>query len=80
MAQPSLDKSFDATTMDKIKHVGKQGWDKIKAGGAKAGTKAKTFAKKNRAALIASGVGGLGVSGAYALGRQHGKDAAQANS
>jgi len=46
MAQPSLDKSFDATTMDKIKHVGKQGWDKIKAGSAKVGTKAKTFAKK----------------------------------
>ena len=79
MAQPSLDKSFDATTMDKIKHVGKQGWDKIKTGGAKAGTKAKTFAKKNRAALIASGVGGLGIGSAYALGRQHGKNKAQSD-
>jgi len=80
MAQPSLDKSFDATTMDKIKHVGKQGWDKIKTGSANVGTKAKTFAKKHRAALIASGVAGLGVGGTYAIGRQHGKDATQANS
>ena len=79
MAQPSLDKSFDATTMNKIKHVGKQGWDKIKAGSANVGTKAKTFAKKHRAALIASGVAGLGVGGAYAIGRQHGKNKAQSD-
>jgi len=53
--------------IDRVKALGKKAVEKAKAGG----TKAKTFASKNKAALIASGaLGAAGLAGGYAAGRK----------
>ena len=60
-----------------LKYKAQRAWDKTKAGI----TKAKNFASKNKAALIASGVGAAGIAGtglaAHAIGKARGKAQAQ---